>query len=548
MRKLILEPFIFLAVSGLVIFLLFLHPSYTVLQVLSIVILLGITFIFSTKSNVKGSIFSSKRYYYFLFFTTAFIELLVISTGGSSSHFLLVAFLFALTLSFFIDVTSSIAFLASFFIVITTQLFLDKNLFTLITADPTNTILFCITFFISGTLTYYINRYYHFKDTLLEVLKKQIILQDIHEKSILRHIQELIIITDKNLHIISVNEAAEKSLLLPKADLLQKAIFEVLFLLQENNQILTKDNFPLQKILDEKSTLTLEHLSLVSKNTSHSSSLALIAKPILDLEGKVDQLIFIIQQEASLSSQSENLLLDQVITKHKAMIEDVRRALISKGLRDLAFKTEVIGKIDREIRHLIRLENDTVDSLSASVNLANVCKSVCLAMKDFAQALHISPVFTIQNEEDERKQIDIASTEHAFEEATGTFFETEINLKWFDVLLHKLMEIVILLSSSTQNPEVVLLLQKVKGKLVITLKSNYSELTTEDIPSLFSLNYNNLSSKTNLHLASGLEGMIAERIAKKMQLPIKTAITEYGLEFIIMLKAHLTAAESQTNP
>ncbi len=49
---------------------------------------------------------------------------------------------------------------------------------------------------------------YHLKDTLSKLLREYIQIREEREESILKGLNELVVVTDKNLRIISSNEAA----------------------------------------------------------------------------------------------------------------------------------------------------------------------------------------------------------------------------------------------------------------------------------------------------------------------------------------------------
>jgi PAS domain-containing protein len=470
--------------------------------------------------------------------STFSIELLVVSTGGFFSHFLLLAFLFCLAIGFFISLRVSLSFLVLFYLILGVQVVFDPTLLHLFYSDITTLVLFVLAFIVAGNLAYFLNRSYTIKDLFVEVLHKQLKVVQNEEQSILSSVEELIIITDKDLHIISVNEAVEKILLLSRSELFQKHLFEVLFLKNSSAIILNKEIITLSKIIEEKQELHFDNLLLVTKTGSSEEHYQLHIKPILNLEGNVDQILFtLLNNDLHLHDKTEeDYVLDLIITKHQAMIEDLKRTLLSQQLLDLAFKAEVIGKIDREILYLIALQNPSFQNTITPINMARLGKNVYEVFHPFAEAMHVNLHYKLLNiGTEDVKDIQLADAQISVDEMTRTLYTAKTNLRWIEILLHKLMDMAIVLSSSSENQSTTLSLQKSDNGLLIKIQSGFTKIDQKDLHYLYTLNFGPLANRTNLMIASGLEGYIAKLIAEKITLPITIEISDQGLCFSLLL-------------
>ena len=530
--------------TALVGSLLFFKVDFLYLQALSIVLLIILLLLFQL-ANKYVPISSQKLQFGFLFFGSLFIQTLVVATGGLASHFLLLAALFVLGLSFLRSILIASLFILQFCVLLAVQLLLDETLRQLLVEEPAIIVLFALTFIIVGSLALILNQYYHLKDVFLEVLQKKVVQKEFHEQSVLSNLIELIIITDKKLAIVSVNESVERSLQLSKSELLKKHVFQALFLKSKEGHFLTQELIPLQHIIDTKTSLTIEGLTLVTKKGASEQRYLLVIKPVLDLEGTVDQLIFIIRESGLPvhEVQEENSVLDQIITKQQAIIENVRIKLIERGIHDLVFKVALIGKMDRETRNLIELRTDSIEDSSDTVNIARVSKNACVVMLSFANVLRVTLSCSLLNIGNEDiKEIVLADSDLPADELTRTLYTVRVNLKWFDILLHKLIEVAVLLASTAESPRVAITLERSSGFVVIAIKSTCSNMPSNASDDLFVLNYGELSATTNLKLASGLEGYIAKRISEKLHLPIEVRISGVEVAFIIRIPAQQLAS------
>lgn len=524
MNKTLTASVIFLFSSSVIAILLYFNSSYHTLQLIVLLLLMVILVLveYQIRKDVKDPTSNTEKIYLLLF--TFFTEVLVVSTGGVGSHFLLIASLFTLAISFLINTLSALIFLMFFFSLLGFQVYHDQNVQSILISDPAVLLLMVLTFVIVGCLATILNEYYHLKDVFVEVLKKKLSQREFHEQTILSNLTELIIITDLDLNIVSANEAVEKVVMQAKSELLNKNLFSVLSLKIKKDIFLTKNEISSANILNN--SLQLDHITLVTAGVKNEEGYNLTVKPVLDLEGKLYQLIFILRRADGETStwQEDTNVLDQAITKQQAMIEDIRVQLVERGIKDLVFKAALIGKLDREVRSLIDLKSNSINRTETSVDVIRVVKNTCDVMRSFADKVHVRIYFTVDGSDNKTKNV---------RDEDGLY--AQIDLLWFDVLLHKLMEMAILLSSSSEEMTVMVTVQQSGESITVVIKSSYTKLDANDREALFAPNFGDLSSSTNLKLASGLEGYIARQISEKIALPIDVEILPQGTVFILQM-------------
>src|SRR3990170_5980708 len=131
------------------------------------------------------------------------IQLIVISTGGFLSPFLILLHLFVLGSSFLLNLPASTSFLILSLIVLTVNIYLNQNLLALFKEDPFSIALYFVSFIVIIPLAQLLNRNYYIKDALSKILSENLHLGQQREESLLKSLNELILVTDKNLKLLS---------------------------------------------------------------------------------------------------------------------------------------------------------------------------------------------------------------------------------------------------------------------------------------------------------------------------------------------------------
>src|SRR5258708_3089248 len=217
-----MQIFVTLISSLYVFFLDYLSPSTRSLEraiIPPLIIFLIIMYCFFRFSWNKLLKYNEK--WLFLFWGTSIIQLLVLATGGLHSPFLILIHLFMIGLCFLFTFSAGLFFLLITFILIFIDIVLHQHITTLFLQDPSIIVLQVVSLIAIIPIAYIITQKYHLKGMLTIMLKKQIE----KDEAILESIQELIIVTDTNLHILSVNDAVERALLKTRAELLDMPLF-----------------------------------------------------------------------------------------------------------------------------------------------------------------------------------------------------------------------------------------------------------------------------------------------------------------------------------
>jgi hypothetical protein len=109
---------------------------------------------------------------------------------------------------------------------------------------------------------------------------------------------------------------------------------------------------------------------------------------------------------------------------------------------------------------------------------------------------------------------------------TGPFFTVPNDVKKTELLIKKLLDIGIYLSSTISDEPWVKVQVALVGKAIVkvTISARLPHLEESELSDLFVPGYDKLANKTNLLIGSGLEGFLARTISEQLENPIETKL------------------------
>ncbi|MBI4084878.1 MAG: PAS domain-containing protein [Candidatus Levybacteria bacterium] len=527
-------------------------PSRTTLQI--VVILLGIILVlvngyYFTPVN---SFFRREGKFYLLYLCTLFVQLLVFATGGLYSPFFVLIYLSVLAISFLAEFYFVLLFLASTATILLTNLLLNQEVILFFLEDPGTPIIYMVSFIGIVPLAYLLAYRYHLKDSIAEILKNQINV----EETILATLDELVFVINRDTVILSVNDAVEHTLSRSRSELLHKPLFDVLFLKDKNGNLTTKNIFPFDKIIAQRSTEIIEDLTLLTTDIKSTQAVTVKVKPIADLDSAINQFSIILnitpKGQPGGIIPAEHKELEEANAKHQAMIEDLKHRLLERGLQDLKGRLVLVAKTQEDILTARSIEDHGIYEQKTYVDIASLCRQTLVVEHEFAQALHVSLDFSLPHfgADDVKPLLSgrfVISPEHL----TGPFFTVPCDIKLISLAIQKLIDIGIMLASGESNALVqTTVLREEKQAILVTITANCPLLTTEEKDAIFIAYYGSLDEKTNLRFGSGLEGYLVKLILTKLQINVLTHYMpeQKRISFTLRLpKGSNIAAGQQTN-
>lgn len=519
-------------------------PSSQIQQAIAVLIVILLFF-------VKRFVFGRKTSVPFVItlllisFSSTFLQLLVLSSGGFYSPFLMLFHLFAITTSFLVGVRIAIGFLGFSIIALSADTFLDPKLHSLFTNDPWTAALYILSFIVIIPLYQLVSSRYHLSETISKLLTSQLKLTanqlqmkgaqleltKRRDESLLGGLTDLVVVTDLNLNILSVNEAVMKALKLPEGQKFGQSIFELINLKDMKSNIVDRKFLSIDEIIEQGTTHLMSDLLLYDKNTALPKKINLRIHPSKNLSGQIDQIVFIVSNfygggHTSVAYQN----IDQAVVKSRKVLEEIKNGLREKGLNELNIKADSLGKSEEDIFTAIQIINHGIKSNISLVDIADIIQRVIAGEKNFAADLGILIDFSFSQQFSEKfSTISLAGEQLIPTAFTGQYFTAMTEPQWFSYLMKKVLDLFILLSSKASQ-------QKVRIFL-----SYDAETVTIEISCINALpdsqNPEEMLLSQNLENGSGLEGYLIKTISTLINLnySINYKVDSQSISFVVKL-------------
>lgn len=543
-----LQFLIFLFSSLTTLLLLLIKIPIIVLQQITVVILL-ILIVFSKKIlSFDNSISGKTLRFASLFLTSFLVHLFVSSTGGFYSPFLIFIHLYTLAVSFFLSAAAGLIFIVTSLTFLILASYSNISTLNIFEDDPATGIAYMISFLVIIPLAQLLVRNYQIKDTITRTLGRYLQIDESREKSILQNLNELVIVTDKNLKIISINTAFEKAFKTHLIDIVNKNILDVVPFTYSSGERIVKDALLTDEVILNKATYMLDDYYLTTPSKI-LGRVALQITPVLDENAQIEQLVFIIT-EASLRNESmRHNSLEESLKRHREIGEILRKSLLDIKHPELATYTLLFTKDEEDILTLTELEDHPIQEIISFLDVALICQQIIKEKEDLAKALNVPLLFNLPNNESSELIIFNMAKEGSESESAWGFsnFAAPINKKWFDLMIKKILDLSIILSSSFPTPSVSLSLTRDEKEVSVKITAKYYKIPDQSLNELFIQYYGSLGHKTSLKLGSGLEGFIAKLIADELGIVLTAESREDPpeLEFIIKLAKNPKTSISQ---
>lgn len=510
------ESIIFAISSAITLSLVYYQVPTRVLQQI-ITLLLVIILLFLNRfifARTKPTLGNWSRLF-LLLLSSLIVQLIVLSTGGFFSPFLILLHLFTLGTSFLLNIKASISFLVFSLISLILNIYLNQNLMALFREDPFSFALYLISFIVIIPLAQLLTRSYHIKDTLSKILTENLYQAHLKEESILRGLNELVLVTDKGLKIISVNQTVEKMVKLPSSEIVGKGLLEVLSLKNKDDTKVSWQNLSISQMIEDKISRIIKDLYLSSGSKAAPILVTMQARPITDSQGKVNQFVFVIS-EGRIGGVylAQHADLDQAHKRLQSSFEDFEKTLSGANLVT-KLRAELLKKMEEDLLTAQEIEDHSIKETPALPDVAEICQQAVILKRELANGLNVALELVLPPEESitEATLISLREKRVASTVLPVSNFAVPADPKWISLLIEKLLDISILLSSGQKNPKVRVSLNHLDTKtFTVLITATYPKISDKLQKDFFTQYFGELGTSSNLRLGSGLEGFIVQNI------------------------------------
>lgn len=453
-----------------------------------------------------------------LFLSALLIQLFVFSTGGFYSPFLPLIHIYTLGISFLISYQVGIVFIIFSVLSLILASYINPVSLKLFQDDPTTGVIYFISFIVVVPLAQFLVKNYQIKDRLSKTLARYLNIYQTKEQNVIQNVNEIVIATNRDLQIISINNAFEKTFKLHTIDVEKKDLLQIISLTDSSGELIVKEALSLDKLFLNKTTIILKDCYL--KLPSKLEKVVIQISPILDKDQEVEQIIFLIT-EAKLSNEVQrHSSIEEALKRHKQVGEILKKSLMEISHPELATYAELFAKQEEDLITVIEIEDHPIKEVISLLDVALECMSITSEMKDFANTLNVPLDFNLpKGEESEYTIFEIAKGEDATStQWSFSHFAVPIDEKWLRIIIQKLIEVSILISSSYEKPGVWVSLIRDENEVNIKISANFSKIDDQKLDQLFLKYFGTLKEMGNLKLGSGLEGFIARVLADELNI------------------------------
>lgn len=496
-------------------------PSQLKQQIIAV--LLVVLLVFVSRIVFANSPLTKKRWFrvFSLSFSSLLVQMLIISSGGMYSPFLPLIHFFTAGVSFIFNITVALSFLAFSIILLFLNIRLDPNINKFFTDDPWTAALLSISFLVMVPISFLIARSYHLKDSLSKILSEHIQMGKIREESILSGLNELVIVTDLNLGVLYLNSQAEKELGFNNSQVMRHHLFAILNLRDPAGNPATAQSLSVDKALVDKAARIVSDFYFYGKRRIKVS---VQIKPIVDLSGKVIQLVFVITDAKFGGSPTyqSHLNLEQAHNKYNAMFDDLRKTLLLTQSQELVAKIELLHKIEEDLLIAIELEDHPIREMIRFQDVALLCKQVVVTKRNFARGLKVPIVFSLPDKEiSESAFLSMVESNATESMIPISDFTIPADFKWLAVMIEKMLDVSLLLSMTEPVPQIDVFLHRDQNNVYITTLGRCSNINEKNVSEIFIEQFGNLPINTGLRFGSGLEGYIIKMIKEQLNIPLE---------------------------
>ncbi len=468
-----------------------------------------------------------------LFLSSFFVQLVVISSGGLYSPLLILSHLYALGLVFLFDIVISIWSLAFSVLSFSINLLVfNPQLIT----DPWTVIIYLISFIGVVPLYYFLFTRYKLKDDVATILSQQNQLIEGLQKSLLKSIPELVIVTDTRLNILSYNQASEQILALTPSEIIDHPFFDVFFLKDKNGELLNSGKIFLNEIVNQKTTKIISDLFLFLPNNASPKKISMQIRPVDNLKGVVDTIMIVLSssQTNTHDSLDNPHNLKAALLQTDVYLEQLKNELAKRGLSDLKIQAELLGRAENNLLTIQEIEDHDFQVTPSPFDIANLFDHIIKSELIFANYFRLP----VEIRFDDQTKASIQSTipsgiDIPAHFLTSRFFTIISDKKWIESLIWRIIDIAIFIAKPDNN-KILITLSSTPEKVTATITTVVVSLPPQQKDLLFVEYFGSLQKSTRLHFLSGLEGYIAKLITTSLNLNLSAEVSTNSVLIITL--------------
>ncbi len=524
-----LTTFLFLVSSAISFGLIYLRLSTVFSQQIISVVLLFSVVLLGKFNNVKKTQTPWQTSIAVLL-SSFLVQMLVISSGGLYSPLLIIIHIYTLGAIFLLNSKTPIFFLMLSLGVLSGQLFYDPIIAASFQNDPWTAVIYGMSFLIIIPLALYLSHNYFMKDAFTKILKNYIQMQEQKETSILTALNDLVVVTDQVLNIVSVNISVEKYLQMDKHDILGKKLFDIFTFKDMAGNTGNNTSLSIDSALQDHASHFVEGFMLETIANIKPKPVLIQIRPLADAKGVISQVVIVMSEPVAKREEHSHAGIAEALKRKNTLLDSFAQVTPTTTYESVKAKIGLITHIEEDIFLSAELEDHTISekpSLSDLVVLTNQRLDQAKTLADF---LSIKTSLSYYDPEStEAAFVKLHESQTSELDISPSIYSLPIEKRFVGIIISKMIEIGLLTASATPYKMVQLEMSLDNDKKIyLKVSMPNPGLQENELADMLVLNNPLTGQKTHLAFGSGMEGSLFKKLCTILNIPFQIQLAANG--------------------
>lgn len=465
------------------------------------------------------------------------VQMLVISSGGLYSPLLIIIHIYVLGAIFLLNSKTPILFLIMSLVVLGGQLKYDPILVATFANDPWTAVVYGLSFLIIIPLALYLSHNYFMKDAFTKILKNYISMQEQKEVSILTALNDLVVVTDQTLRIVSINISVEKYLQIDKQDILGKKLFDIFTFKDMSGIAGNTTSLSIDAALQDRASHFVEGFMLETAGTIKPKPVLIQIRPLADQNGQISQIVIVMSEPVAKREEHSHQSISEAIKRKNSLLDSFAQIPPGTSYESVKSKIGLITHIEEDIFLSQELEDHTISEKPTLGDIVLLTTDRLKQDQQFANFLGIKTSFTYDDPDStEAAYVKLHESQTSDLDLSPSIYSLPIEKRFVGIIISKMIEIGLLIASSTPYKMISLEASRDNDKKIYlkVLIPNPGILDNE-VSDLFILNNPLTGQKTHLQYGSGMEGFLFKKLCTILNIPYQLELAENGAKISLQI-------------
>lgn len=465
------------------------------------------------------------------------VQMLVISSGGLYSPLLIIVHIYTLGAIFLLNSKTPIFFLFFSLLVLIGQIRYDPVLLATFLNDPWTAVIYGMSFLIIIPLALYLSHNYFMKDTFTKLLKNYIQMQERKSDSILTALNDLVVVTNHKLEILSVNISVEKYLQQDKNDILGKKLFDIFNFKDVSGLPGTTSSLSIDAAMLDKASHFVDGFMLETEGNIKPKPVLIQVRPLTDDAGKISQIVFVMSEPGIQPNTPIHQSLAEAIKRKNNLLDSFASIRSETSYESIKAKIGLVTHIEEDIYLNAELEDHSPTEKPVLADMVVLANRIIQQNQPLSEFLATNILINYEDPDaKEAAYIKLHESKTSEADLAPSIYSLPVEEKFVGIIVGKMLQIGIITASATPYKQVSLDLSMDQSKKIyLKMTAPNPGIEENELADLFILNNPIVGQKTHLAFGSGLEGYLFKKLCTILNIPFQAQLASNGAKIEIQI-------------